>query len=148
MWLLCKDPEAGFPCLECTDTGFGLVVSASQLRKAIQAKLSGGLYAGEVQTYSGTFLRMRETLAVSYRWQDTSQEVTSDMFINMSVWQLRALCDAISNSNAHYVWIDRISVPQLLHMRLKKELLSRMMAVYATSGWTVALRSCEPEGHR
>ena len=45
------------------------------------------------------------------------------------------------------VWLDRLSVPQ--HpCELQRALLSRMMAVYASSGCTLVLRSAEPEGSR
>lgn len=48
----------------------------------------------------------------------------------------------------HVVWLDHLSVPQNSHSALQETLLSRMMAVYATAGITVALRSIEPEGCR
>jgi hypothetical protein len=45
------------------------------------------------------------------------------------------------------VWIDKMSVEQR-PCGLQDTLLSRMMAVYASSGCTLVLRSCEPEGSR
>jgi hypothetical protein len=46
------------------------------------------------------------------------------------------------------VWLDHHSVPQDDQVELRKKLLSRMMAVYATAGITLVLRSIEAEGSR
>jgi hypothetical protein len=48
-----------------------------------------------------------------------------------------------------YVWIDHLSVPQDgAHAHVQVTLLSRMMAVFASAGLTLALRSLEPEKSR
>ena len=55
----------------------------------------------------------------------------------------------LEQSNCLYVWIDHLSVPQeKKYRRMSRLLLSRMMAVYASAGITLALRSIEIEHSR
>lgn len=67
---------------------------------------------------------------------------------NMSRWQMEELLTALEQSNCHYTWIDHISIPQHGFGDMKRTLLSRMMAVYASAGFTLVLKSMELEGCR
>jgi hypothetical protein len=87
-------------------------------------------------------------LAVSYRWQPDQVELSDGFGFNMSRWQMEQLLSVLQGCNCHYVWIDHISIPQLGFSDMKRTLLSRMMAVYASAGYTLVLRSLELEGCR
>eukprot|EP00951_Prasinocladus_malaysianus_P043252 scaffold537096_cov20-Prasinocladus_malaysianus.AAC.1 len=68
--LFSRDEEADFKSLEHTGAGFGLVVDASDLRRALEASIRGlNVKAKSVRRYKATMFRMSESLAVSYRWQ-------------------------------------------------------------------------------
>ena len=88
-------------------------------------------------------------VAVSYRWQGEEVQLAHQCAVNMSKWQLRELDKFLQSCNALYVWIDCLSVPQeQLYSRTKRLLLSRMMAVFASSPYTLVLRSLETHGNR
>jgi len=140
--------------------GFGLLVSAHDLSCAIEATLQPGAklpsspHQLEVRRFRGNFLRMEETLAVSYRWQPESITVAESpggqlVEINMSRWQLEQLLVAMRRTGLRFVWLDRLSVPQpplkgsLAGLQIC--LLSRMMTVYTAAGATLVLRSLEAE---
>jgi len=65
----------------------------------------------------------------------------------MGRWQIEQLLDALKTSTCFYVWIDRLSVPQV-ESELQNTLLSRMMGTYASARETLVLRSLEEEGSR
>eukprot|EP00191_Tetraselmis_sp_GSL018_P003752 CAMPEP_0177597216 /NCGR_PEP_ID=MMETSP0419_2-20121207/11580_1 /TAXON_ID=582737 /ORGANISM="Tetraselmis sp., Strain GSL018" /LENGTH=628 /DNA_ID=CAMNT_0019089345 /DNA_START=504 /DNA_END=2390 /DNA_ORIENTATION=+ len=142
------DRTASFADLERQSAGFGLLVDAAQLRAAALSALRGEARTRPLPTYKASMLRMREALAVSYRWQPSSVCIALGLPLNMSAWQIGALAEAIQRHGVPYVWIDALSVPQTGHSRLKSTLLSRMMAVYASAGATLVLRSAEADGHR
>ena len=145
--ILSRDEEADFEMLENSGAGFGLVLDARQLRKVLECHLAGKPYKGHVKRYKGTLLRMCDTMSVSYRWQDSTVKLKGLGDLNMREWQLESLVKAIRRSGCMYVWLDAFSVPQR-HSDLKRVLLSRMMAVYASSFVTVALLTCEDETGR
>ena len=142
-----RDQEADFEMLENTGAGFGLVHDARQLCKLLECHLAGKKYQGRVRRYKGTLLRMCDTMSVSYRWQDSTVRLEGLGDLNMRNWQLESLVKAIRSSGCLYVWLDAFSVPQA-NGALKRVLLSRMMAVYASSFVTVALLTCEDETGR
>ena len=142
-----RDQEADFEMLESTGAGFGLVLDARQLCKLLDCHLAGKPYKGRVKRYKGTLLRMCDTMAISYRWQHTTVKLEGLGDLNMRSWQMESLVKAIRRSGCLYVWLDAFSVPQT-HSDLKQILLSRMMAVYASSFVTVALLTCEEETGR
>lgn len=81
-----RDARADFAVL-CArrESAFGLVVNASQLRQALRMHLEGKLFDGAIETYKASVFRMRETLAVSYRWQPVSVRLAeSSPRLNMS----------------------------------------------------------------
>ena len=97
------------------------------------------------------FLPVSFQVAVSYRWQSEEVELSETCSVNMSKWQLRELLHFLRSTNALYVWIDHLSVPQeheTLLITTQRLLLSRMMAVYSSAAFTLVLRSCEPEASR
>ena len=145
--LFSRDQEADFEMLESTGAGFGLVLDARQLCKLLDCHLEGKRHQGRVKRYKGTLLRMCDTMAISYRWQHTTVKLEGLGDLNMRSWQLKSLVKAIRRSGCLYVWLDAFSVPQT-HSDLKGVLLSRMMAVYASSFVTVALVTCEEETGR
>eukprot|EP00873_Tetraselmis_striata_P043323 jgi/Tetstr1/463587/TSEL_008466.t1 len=147
-FLLIRDEVVGFDKLARTEPAFGLVVDANDLFKAVShAMRYSRPYPHRLRTYQASLLRMQETMSISYRWQEQQEDIAQGVSINMSVWQLQTLVDSLCQSTCKYVWIDRISVPQQRGY-VQETLLSRMMAVYASSGCTLVLRSCEPEGGR
>jgi len=149
--LATRDAVSTFQDLERhPDPGFGLLVSTSQLRAALQALLEGREYTGPLKTFKASIWRMRDTVALSYRWQSGVGVVIKEGLpsLNMSRWQITALESALRSSEATYVWLDCLSVPQA-PCQLQRTLLARMMAVYASAGaGTVALRSREVDGGR
>eukprot|EP00951_Prasinocladus_malaysianus_P024713 scaffold214465_cov45-Prasinocladus_malaysianus.AAC.1 len=149
-----QDQLASIEDLEKTNAvGFGLLVNAKQLRRALQAHIRGEQYTGDIHKYKATMLRMEDTMAVSYRWKPTSTQICQSQsegghgtWINMSKWQEQALVEAIGVTKCLYVWLDVCSVPQgdtYGQKRVKKVLLARMMAAYASAFYTVALLSNE-----
>eukprot|EP00873_Tetraselmis_striata_P009391 jgi/Tetstr1/429655/TSEL_019552.t1 len=144
--LLLREREANFDQLK-NSPGFGLVVSASSLRRALLCALQGRPFLGRLPAYKGTAARMEETLAVSYRWQEEQVQISRDCALNMGPFQLEALATAIKERGCSYVWLDCLSVPQHA-CDLKYTLLARMMAVYASAADTVVLRSVEAPGSR
>lgn len=148
IFLLARDEDADFEVLEETGEAFGLVVDANDLFKAVSHVMRYNQPSpSPVRTYKATLERMADTMSVSYRWQDEREDIAAGRSINMSTWQMQSLVDALSQSTCRYVWIDKMSVVQR-PCGLQDTLLSRMMAVYASSGCTLVLRSCEPEGSR
>jgi hypothetical protein len=146
-----RDAVSTFQDLEKqSDPGLGLLVCTSQLRAALQASLEGREYRGPLKTYKASIWRMRDTVALSYRWQSGVGVVVKTGLppLNMSRWQITTLECALRSSKALYVWVDCLSVPQA-PCQLQRTLLARKMAVYASAGaGTIALRSCEPHGGR
>ena len=143
-----RDAVADFNTLERKGAGFGLVLDARQLCRFLECHLAGKQYKGRVKRYKGTLLRMCDTMAVSYRWQGSTVTVNGLGAVNMRNWQMESLVKAIRRSGCLYVWLDAFSVPQAGHCELKRVLLSRMMAVYASSYLTLAMLSCEKETER
>ena len=147
--LLCGDKPATFDDLERDGAAMGLVLNARQLRKALKAHLAGrSVERIRIERYKASFLRMQETLAVSYRWQATMVQLAEGTEVNMSRWQLESLLDSIKKARPLYVWLDKCCVPQTTHLELKGTLLARMMAVYGTAPVTVALLTAEEERNR
>uniref|UniRef100_A0A061SHF3 Heterokaryon incompatibility domain-containing protein n=1 Tax=Tetraselmis sp. GSL018 TaxID=582737 RepID=A0A061SHF3_9CHLO len=146
--LFFPDKTASFDDLERESTGFGLVADAPQLRAAVLAAVRGAPLDKPLRTYKASMLRMKQTLAVSYRWQPEAVPIAPGHTLNMSAWQMKAVADTIREHRVAYVWVDVLSVPQTGHHVLKMTLLSRMMAVYASAGKTLALRSVEADGSR
>eukprot|EP00873_Tetraselmis_striata_P008306 jgi/Tetstr1/428570/TSEL_018564.t1 len=154
VWLLAVlllgsgEQPADFNLLQQHGSGFGLVVGAKELADALERAADGRRLPDKLPQYKASALRMQETLAVSYRWQAEKVKLAEGAWVNMTVWQMRTLAETIRSSTALYVWLDHLSVPQQSHRVLMKRLLTRMMAVYATAGITLSLRSCEQEGSR
>ena len=149
MVLFSRDLEADFDMLEQGQgAGFGLLLDAWQLRKALKCHLAGQQFLGRVKRHRGTLLRMCDTMAISYRWQDSIIQIEGLGTVNMSKWQIESVVEAIRSSGCLYVWLDAFAVPQMGNFELKKVLLSRMMAVYASSFVTAVLLSCEEESGR
>ena len=142
--LFSRDEESDFEDLDREGTGFGLVVNARDLRREFSRVVEGRDEEprGRVRRYKGTLLRMCETMAVSYRWHDQAINIGDLGPINMKLWQMDALIQAIDKSNCLYVWIDACGVPQN-DCQMKRALLSRMMAIYASSFVTTVLLSRE-----
>jgi len=146
--VLIRDETAGFDTLMESGAAFGLVVDLNDLCKAVYHLLKRHTpLPVRVRTYKGSLTRMQQTMTISYRWQEDEQAVAQGLSLNMSDWQLHSLLDAMVSTNCKYIWLDRISVPQVGGV-LQETLLSRMMAVYAASGCTLVLRSREPDGSR
>jgi len=99
----CKDRLANFDDLESAgEAVFGLVVDAHQLCRALRFSVRGGIYPGRVNAYVANIHRMRDTMAVSYRWQPNEVEIAHGMHLNMSKWQIGTTADAITRSRALY----------------------------------------------
>ena len=145
--LTTREIECTFSNLEGGSAGFGLVVCAKSLLQALEKQREEESFGCSLPLYKGTLHRMGETLAVSYRWQEEQVMLNTDFDINMREFQLRALADAIRQSRARYVWLDKLSVPQHKCI-LKNTLLARMMAVYAAAHTTLVIRTAEEEGSR
>ena len=72
-----RDEEADFATLETTGAAFGLVVDAYDLHKAVSHVLKHGRpWPGKIRTYKASLQRMRETMAISYRWQQSITEIS------------------------------------------------------------------------
>mmetsp|Transcript_33651 Transcript_33651/g.84370 ORF Transcript_33651/g.84370 Transcript_33651/m.84370 type:complete len:709 (+) Transcript_33651:273-2399(+) len=142
------EQPADFSPLQRNGVGFGLVVGAKELADALERAVDGRRLPARLPLYKASALRMKETLAVSYRWQEEQVELAEGAWVNMTSWQMRTLAETIRSSTALYVWLDHLSVPQQTHPELMNTLLSRMMAVYTAAGVTLSLRSCEREGSR
>ena len=142
-----RDKPVDFGALCVSGAAFGLTINARQLRAAILSHLAGKQYKGQVHRYKASFLRMADTMAVSYRWSSDVVTVSEGLSINMTEWQLGELVKAIDRSKCLYVWLDSCSVPQHIH-DLKNILLSRMMAVYASAFVTLVLVSRERDTER
>ena len=142
--LFSRDEEIDFEDLEREGAGFGLVVNARDLRREFSRVVEGRGEEprGRVRRYKATLLRMCETMAVSYRWQEQAINIGDLGPINMKLWQMDALVQAIDKSNCLYVWIDACGVPQQ-DCQMKRALLSRMMSIYASSFVTTVLLSRE-----
>eukprot|EP00873_Tetraselmis_striata_P013498 jgi/Tetstr1/433762/TSEL_022979.t1 len=145
--LSADDPPCRFTDLSAADASFGLLVDASQLSDALRAYLKGQVYRGPLVMTKASYYRMDDTLAVSYRWQEDETLVCPGLRLNMSRWQLEALHRGVADAGCLYVWIDRIALPQY-SSGLQVALLARMMATYATSRKTLALRALETDGNR
>lgn len=153
MLLALYEPTATFEDLE-RSPGFGLVVRATELRKTLEAALSGKSHVrgrnrrcSVLPRYRATLSTMQQTLAVSYRWQPEEVQIDPSATINMNAFQMRELLTAVNHSTCAYVWLDRLSVPQH-ECKLKYTLLARMMTVYASAGSTLVIRGLEDEGSR
>ena len=143
-----RDVVADFETLESNGAGFGLVLDARQLCRLLECHLAGKQHQGRVKRYKGTLQRMCDTMAVSYRWQGSTVTLEGLGDVNMRNWQMESLVKAIRSSGCLYVWLDAFSVPQTEHRELKRVLLSRMMAVYASSFVTLAMLTCEEDAER
>ena len=98
--IIASDEEVSFPALVETGAAFGLVVDASDLRKAISYYLRHQRpYMSSLRTYKATLPRMEETMSISYKWQEDNQPIASDIALNMSTWQLQSVVDALKRSN-------------------------------------------------
>ena len=98
---LCCDPECSFNDLEESNSpGMGLVLDARQLRRAVEAVLAEEEFDETIRTYKASLIRMQDTLAVSYRYQQKQEIVAPRIKLNMSSWQLTNLVKAVKNSNA------------------------------------------------
>lgn len=174
LMLFAKEQETAFEGIQ-DKAGFGLVVKAGGLRRALLRKLKRlpplsqrvpryaqipkllGAPAArqpelvisrpQLRRYKATLIRMQDTLAVSYRWQRKHAKLADGCDVNMSKFQMRALLVAIDMSGAEYVWLDCLSVPQE-DCNLKLTLLVRMLAVYASAKCTLAIRTAEEPGSR
>jgi len=148
--LLSRDVPSTFESI-AHEAGFGLVVEAKALRKALSRLVAGNtaisVGLARLPRYKATLQRMQDTLAVSYRWQTQERPITAEISLNMSDFQISCLLEAIRRSRAKYVWLDRLSVPQA-DCSLKYTILARMMAVYAAARSTVVIRSAELPGSR
>eukprot|EP00193_Tetraselmis_chui_P017559 CAMPEP_0177790824 /NCGR_PEP_ID=MMETSP0491_2-20121128/23577_1 /TAXON_ID=63592 /ORGANISM="Tetraselmis chuii, Strain PLY429" /LENGTH=855 /DNA_ID=CAMNT_0019312957 /DNA_START=68 /DNA_END=2635 /DNA_ORIENTATION=+ len=143
-----RDEVMDWERLEPTGAAFGMVVDAGDLFRAVSHTLRYGTpYPRLLRTYKASLLRMQETMSISYRWQEQQEHIARNVSVNMSTWQLQTVLDALCQSTCKYVWIDKVSVHQEQGY-LQETLLSRMMAVYASSGCTLVLRSAETEGSR
>jgi hypothetical protein len=93
--LVTRDAETEPEALMSEGAGFGLLVGARALRRALKAHLQGEAYTGRMPRYKATQLRMQETLAVSYRWHDeNSVHLGNDMELNITQWQATAILQA------------------------------------------------------
>lgn len=145
--LTSRDEPATFDTLRQSGAAFGLVINASQLRKALSAHLEGREYRGRVELYKASLLRMADSLAVSYRWNAQIVTVAGALKINMSDWQIQETVNAIKKTRCPYVWLDSCAVPEKTGS-LKSVLLARMMAVYASARYTLVLISRETDSNR
>eukprot|EP00951_Prasinocladus_malaysianus_P003462 scaffold24331_cov20-Prasinocladus_malaysianus.AAC.1 len=105
LFLLQRDNQMTFDDLSIKGVACGLVADARQLQKVLRRYIdSGGLCVSEssIKMYQASIFRMREALAVSYRWQPESKEVAPGLQLNMSLWQMDALASALENSTALY----------------------------------------------
>eukprot|EP00951_Prasinocladus_malaysianus_P001131 scaffold7909_cov36-Prasinocladus_malaysianus.AAC.1 len=155
--LMTRDKPYTMDELQESEPGFGLVVDSSHLRAAIRTWLAGETYTGPLLKTRGSYFCMDDTLTVSYRWQGEEAEICPGLRLNMSRWQLAELEKAISNSSCIYVWIDKVALPQdgcklqrtlLARLNDRMPLRARMMAVYASSRVTLAMRSLEQDQSR
>ena len=147
MILVQRDGESSFEDLKKDGAGFGLLVDAEDLRRSVKAATQGGRYGRRLRKYKGTMFRMQDTLVVSYRWQSCKTELTDGTSINMSLWQLEQLLDALNNTGCRYAWIDALAIPQD-NSALQGLLITRMMAIYSGCRECLILRTVEEEGSR
>ena len=148
MIILTRDKPVDFEDLQASGAAFGLAINARQLRAAVKAHLEGRKYRGKVHRYKASLLRMSDTMAISYRWSKDVVSIGDGLMVNMTEWQLQELVTGIDRSKCQFVWLDSCSVPQDVLTDLKSILLSRMMAVYASSFVTLVLISQEKETER
>lgn len=137
--LFMKDNRATLEHLTLHGAALGLVLDAKALLKALKAVEMGDPLPSDIPMFRATILRMRRTLAVSYRWQEDAVPITSEtMSLNMSVFQMQTLAEEIPRSNCSFVWIDKLSVCQE-EGELQNKLLSRMLAVFSSAQITLAM---------
>ena len=143
--LLTKDKQSSHDDLRRHGAALGLVLDANVLLRALRQHQKGGRLVETIPQFRATILRMRRTLAVSYRWQPSAISITSDggMSLNMSSFQIQALVEQIPKSGCCYVWIDKMSVCQEPGSELQKKLLARMLAVFCSAQVTLAIRTIE-----
>ena len=68
LMLAAEDMKASFEDLEKSGAGYGLLLCADYMRDAIRTYLSGREYKGPLLRTRGSYYRMADTLAVSYRF--------------------------------------------------------------------------------
>eukprot|EP00873_Tetraselmis_striata_P005877 jgi/Tetstr1/426141/TSEL_016469.t1 len=143
--LLIKDKQSSHSDLRHHSAALGLVLDAKALARALRMCQQGGPLIEHIPHFRATILRMRRTLAVSYRWQHEAISITADgvLSLNMSRFQVQALMDEIPRSGCSFVWIDKLSVFQQRGSELQNKLLSRMLAVFSGAQATLAIRSLE-----
>eukprot|EP00873_Tetraselmis_striata_P029117 jgi/Tetstr1/449381/TSEL_003890.t1 len=141
-----KDVPCTFDEMRGGREGMGLLADAPWLCQAMQAYVDGREFNSSIPLVKASLLRMQETIAVSYRWQEETAYV-GGLQINMSPWQMRTIISAVKKSNCRYLWIDCIAVEQS-QTELQRAVLSRMMAVYAACMSTIVLRSLEHDQAR
>ena len=97
--ILCsRQKQAGFQDIESSPC-FGLVIDARALRRLLQDYAAGKpppARAAVIPTYKGTLHRMRDTLAVSYRWQGEETELAPGISLNMNMYQIKAVLAALN----------------------------------------------------
>jgi hypothetical protein len=98
-----EDHPTNWSMLSDDYPGFGLVINASDLHRALLAELAGKEYTGPMRTYKASMLRMEGTMAISYRWQADSRSFANGRLeLNMSTWQITALAKAMKEWRCMY----------------------------------------------
>eukprot|EP00951_Prasinocladus_malaysianus_P009070 scaffold66180_cov29-Prasinocladus_malaysianus.AAC.1 len=108
----------GFEGLRPDNAGFGLVADAKQLSRVLRAHLKCNESPAHttINTYRASLFRMRETLAVSYRWQQSEAEISPGVFLNMSPWQMKCLADCIDSCNVLYGKSEQLTLLVLSYL--------------------------------
>mmetsp|Transcript_364 Transcript_364/g.1124 ORF Transcript_364/g.1124 Transcript_364/m.1124 type:complete len:392 (+) Transcript_364:2292-3467(+) len=127
-----------------------------------------------IRRFPATLFRMRETLAMSYRWQkrkhilvcpvgvdhrspsfDPQYFRSGTICVNMSRWQRQELLSVFQSTGHTCVWVDALCIPASLKpepgtvlAHTASVLLTRMMALYSAAATTLVLRSAEEQGLR
>jgi len=96
-----RDEQADFLLLEGTGEAFGLVIDADDLFHAVSHVLEFSQpWPSPIRLYKASLQRAREAMSISYRWQrDCTVLAANGMNINMSMWQLQILIDALAQSS-------------------------------------------------
>ena len=96
--ILCsRQQQAGFQDIESSPC-FGLVIDARALRRILQDYVAGKPPPPKaaIPMYKGTLHRMDDTLAVSYRWQGEETELAPGISLNMNMYQIKAVLEALN----------------------------------------------------
>ena len=96
--ILCsRQQQAGFQEIE-SSPGFGLVIDARALRRILRDYAAGRPPppTAVIPMYKGTLRRMEDTLAVSYRWQGEETELAPGISLNMNMYQIKAVLEALN----------------------------------------------------